>query len=264
VEPDAGGGTIGRPVRRVPAVAIACLGAAIAGFLVGREVAYQSSVGGESGIFGAAAIVFAALLGTVLVSGAWLVIGATRVGLRRAVGFPLPTLGVLLAAAIVGDVTAAPTGGTFHRPVQLLSEGATTSVIRLDGGTSAVEAAGTASCRSVPDATAVGSLDARDLGKVEGATLRGSIGLATATDPLSIDLFVDAVDFAPDEAIPSWSGTGTLVHSGADALDGRVEFDLRLTPFDPKMPAPTRTWPQRLSGTIDWTCDPLAAAQADQ
>ena len=263
-----GGAAIGepaeRPRSRPPASYVSGLLLGLVGFLVGRELAYQQSVGGEPGIFGAATIFFAVLLATVLGSVAWLVLAPPRIGRRAALRLLTAALGALVVAAIAGNVTARFTGGIYHRPVQLHSDGATTSSISPDGGAPIIGASGTAVCLSVPDATSVGSIDVLDLGKVEGATLRGSIGLETATDPLSIDLFVDAANFAPDEAIPPWSGTGTLVDSGADALDGRVEFDLTLAPFDPKLPAPTRPWPERLSGSIDWACDPLAAAQADQ
>jgi type II secretory pathway pseudopilin PulG len=226
------------------------------GIVIGRGLAYQSSRGGESGIFGAALLLGLAVVAVLAAAIGWLVVSSIRKrrGQERSL---LAGLGVLLAGAIVGNATAAATGGTVVEPVTLRSSATIVFSIRADDGP-ATDAGGAGRCESGPDQAAVTTVTELDLGELDGASLRGSISVS-GQDVASVDLFIDGGDLSGEEPAPAWNCVAAVTVLSDRMQRGAIEFDAEIVPPDPRMPSPTRTWPGRLSGTIEWTCGALLA-----
>ena len=102
-------------------------------------------------------------------------------------------------------------------------------------------------CRSKPDSTEVGDLDALDVGRLNGLPLLASVTLdAKGMPPVWIVLQVHAIG-AGKEPLPVWAGGARLVANRGSS--GRVTFaDIAADP------APVAGWPATLSGDVAWTC----------
>ncbi len=232
------------------------------GILVGRSIAYQQSLGGLGGIFGAASWGAALIGGSALVVVAALIVTWRRRGnVRRTAGSSL-LLGALLAAGTIGgSATAATTGGVYVRPIELDALGRTNAEVTGQGVLFAPTADGDAECRSVPDGTNAAIVIALDVGELGSGTLRSWISLPTGDgDAEGIELIIDGADLAEGSGQPNWHGTATFKGLGADGTTGTVVFESLPLQLDGGKepgagPAPV-DWPVALSGRISWTCGP--------
>jgi MFS family permease len=247
------------------------VGAAIGGFLGGRAMAYVSSQGGLSEIFGTVYLV---------VFGGGLVVGMVIVGLvatkfrHGQMSWPIKTM--FLAAALVvvgalgGEVSARSTGGTYHTPVVLRAP-ARLHVVLADASAAFVARDdGEAECRSVGDSRSFSDLSGLDLGELGPGTLR--VGFTLGTDgpnAAMVEYFIDAGDLPEGAQMISWAGIAQTSDMTADSTSGRLTFtDLPLARSDGKpapdsTPPPVEAWPSTLSGSMTWACDPWSPQLGD-
>jgi hypothetical protein len=100
-------------------------------------------------------------------------------------------------------------------------------------------------CRSKPDSTELGGVDAHEVGRLNGLPLQISVTLdGIDMPPVWILLQVEATGGGPDSA---WVGEGRLAAS--TAAGGRVTFAGLAASL-----APVGGWPATLSGEAVWTC----------
>jgi hypothetical protein len=239
------------------ALALVLAGMVGVGLFAGRTVAYQQSVGGMTGAFSGislAVIAVPSILATWIGVAVVAKLARARTGVVRNVN--VLALASLVVGAVVGNVTAAATGGTYVEPVVLSADGTTEAAITSASAAFEPTAGGAARCASEPDGSALASLTALDLGELGQGTLRASILIVPARPAsTSMELFIDGAD-RPAGTEASWTGTGSVTTHAADWTTATIDFtDLRpLT--DPKLPAPAAPWDTPLSGTISWTCEP--------
>ena len=237
----------------LPALAAATAIVVVA-FLDGRYVAFLNSKPAFFARIDVLLLVAAAVVGA-------LVLGfvARRAGRRwpaLATRRPALVVGGLVAVGFVlGMATAGATGALHREPVVLEAVGKAAGLIEnVDDFVSGGDAPAT--CRSVPDGTAVSSVTAEDLGTIDGLTLRGSLSLPTPSDAVPSEVFVDGADLPPDSMQPSWSGVTSLAEVAPDGRSGVLSFAALTLSVDP--PPGSRPngepWPTTLSGTIRWTC----------
>jgi hypothetical protein len=102
-------------------------------------------------------------------------------------------------------------------------------------------------CQSSRDSTAVGRIDALEVGRLNGLPLLTSVTLdGTGLPPVWIVLQVQPIG-AGREPLPVWVGEGRLVASTASS--GHVTFTGLAAD-----PVPVSGWPVTLSGEVAWTC----------
>jgi hypothetical protein len=262
-QPVAGSSPTGadRPPRREVVLIFIGIGAALVGGLVGREIARENSV---YALFGGAIPTFF----LVVTIGALVLIGLLALAVRHGdLSFPISTMlvaaGTLAAGAVGGNVTARATGGTSIAPVVLEAPGTMTLV--MPGGVQFV--AGTdasARCASTPDGRTVADVVGRDLGELGPGTLRGTISLpGQVSDEASASFFIDAGDLPDGSSQPSWSGPARISDLGLAGTSGKLTFsilgrdpDPALKPGSSAPPASAGAFPDALSGTITWACQP--------
>jgi hypothetical protein len=252
---------------------IVVLAAAALGVAVGRTLAYITSEGGLSGIFGRVYLFLFVVASFVVV----LTIGASALKFRhgqlsRAIATVFGAGAILITGTILGTVTAEATGGTYHDPV-VLTAPATVSV-RIDPTqvTFVAQDQGPAECRSGPDTPRFADLSALDLGELGEGTLRAGLMIDTeGPGTASVELFIDGADLPEGSPMVSWSGAVAVTSMSPSGDAGTVSFsDLALSQGDGK-PAPADSgsevglpsplvsdWPATLTGTLDWTCQPWA------
>jgi hypothetical protein len=222
---------------------------ATVGAFLGYEVAYQASVGGLGGALGAAFIAYA-IGGLVLIA---VLVGVAN-SLRRegrgrvASRYSFATAGLLLAGAGSGFVAVPVLDIGYHEPVTLEARGEAT-VTLADVPEFVPRPAGRADCHSVPDGTDVAEVVALSLGELNGNVLRADIYGGT------ISLFVDAAHLPEGSVPPMWT-TAAEATTSSGATTGTVRFDDAPLRVDPELGRPVGTWPETLSGEVEWSCGP--------
>ena len=250
-----------RPPRREVGLIFIGIGAALIGALVGREIARENTV---YALFGGAITTF--LL--VVTIGGLVLVGLIALAVRRGdMTFPISAMlvaaGTLAAGAVGGTVSASATGGTYIAPVILEAPGRMTLAmpgpVQFVAGTEA-----SARCASTPDGRTVADVVGLDLGELGPGTLRGTISLpGQASGEASASFFIDAGDLPDGSSQPSWSGPVRMSELGLDGRSGKLTFsnlgrdpDAALKPGSSAPPASSGTFPDALSGTITWACQP--------
>jgi hypothetical protein len=237
------------------ALVVIVLGSLVGGIALGRNHAWNQSVGGMTAAFGG--IVFA------IAAGAMLVFGIAAAVAERIFRAPRGSSGratkVAVAGLVVGGLlgygTAAATGGTYREPVIRESAGTTNAVITTPSDGFVPTADGPATCRSVSDGDAIGEVTALDLGQLGNGTLRAFATIESETG-VRLELFIDGADVA-DGAAPSWTGLASVGSRSMDGLAATITFDGLALVTDPKLPLPAAAWPRALSGSLGWGCDPF-------
>jgi len=250
-----------RPPRRAVVLIFIGIGAALVGGLVGREIARENSVYALLG--GAIATFFLVVTIGVLVLIGFIALAVRRGDLSVPISAMLVVAGTLAAGAVGGDVTARATGGTYVAPVVLETPGTMTLAMPGDlqfvAGTDA-----SARCASTPDGRTVADVVGLDLGKLGPGTLRGTIRLPDqGSDDASASFFIDAGDLPDGSSQPSWSGPARMSDLRLTGMSGKLTFsslgrdpDPALKPGSSAPPASAGTFPDALSGTITWACQP--------
>ena len=234
--------------------------AVIVGLLSGRSFAYMSSIGGFSAALGVPLLGMALVGGVVGVAVVAAILARLRgTSIGSTLRFVALATGVLALAAMIGAVTARATGAIYVEPIVLQAGGRIHVDVTSEGMPFVVRADAAAECASVPDGRLVGSITALDVGELGDGTLRGSIGLGTEPGQSRIEFFIDGADLPEGDLPPVWGGTVPIDEVTSDRSAGRASFDnLRLLDEgkDPDATVPPSEWPESLSGTISWTCDP--------
>ena len=248
-----------RPSRRRPALLMIGIGAAIVGGFVGREIARENSV---YALFGGLIPTFF----LVVTIGALVLVALIALAIRRG-NLSLPISGMLVAAgmlaacAVVGDVTARATGGTYVAPVVLETTG--TMTLAMPGGAPFVPGtATTARCESTPGGSTVADVVGRDLGELGPGTLHGSIGFGVdGADQPAVSFFIDGADLPDGTSLISWTGRAQAIELGPSGTSGKLTFtgvdrdpDSALKPGSSAPQASADPFPGTLSGTIVWSC----------
>lgn len=110
----------------------------------------------------------------------------------------------------------------------------------------------TATCTSRPDSSALQQITIRDLGQLNGATLRAFMTVPEAGATTEIGLFVDVGE---PEVTLAWRGNADL-DLASGGVTGTASFAaLPLEQLTPNA-APAGEWPKSLTGVLLWTCDP--------
>ena len=107
-------------------------------------------------------------------------------------------------------------------------------------------------CFSEADGSRVASVSFQDLGELGSGTLGGSVSL-TDGPKAGIEIFIDDADLAGGEQ-PFWSGVAQVSTTTDDRSRGRVTMDA--LPGVELSEDRALLWPDTLSGTVDWVCDP--------
>ena len=248
-----------RPSRRRPALLLIGIGAAILGGLVGREIARENSV---YALFGGAIPTFF----LIVTIGALALVAVIALAIRRG-NLSLPISGMLVAAgmlatgAVVGDVTARTTGGTYVAPVVLEAPG--TMTIAMPGDAPFVPRTdASARCESTPGGSTVADVIGRDLGELGPGTLHGSIGFGVdGADQPAVSFFIDGADLPDGTSLISWTGRAQVIELGPSGTSGKLTFtgvgrdpDSALKPGSSAPPASADAFPDALSGSIVWSC----------
>ena len=195
---------------------------------------------------------------------------------------------VLLSAAIAACGGSAASGQPSNAPSSRLSTAAPTSsasepgpgpsvsvtpppVVLLASGSAGLDLDGlpafaathsTATCQSGPDVLTADIVTATELGELSGATVRGTVHPpASAADPGSIEIFIDAGDLADGSFQPFWTGPATFFMD-ADGVSGAAAFANLKLETDPMLPSPDPKWPASMAGRLKWRCDPWNAPNA--
>ena len=234
----------------------------------GRTLAYEQSLGGLTGITGAALLSFGIGLAVVALVVLGLVASMRGAGPKTSVVMPwFASAGVLVIGALVGNLSAPLLGGTYREPVVLTAAAGVSLQLDPVSMSFVSQDQGQAECRSQPDGRTMVSLSALDLGRLGPGTVRAGLTLPDGSNPApAIEIFIDGGSL-PDGAAPvSWSGTASVANLGADQRSGQLTFlDLRLATLSGKPAAdPSATgavigWPLSLSGGLRWTCGPWPA-----
>lgn len=242
--------TLGRVI-----FAIVALGGLAAGIAVGRAYAYSQSVGGLTAAF--SAIWFGFLLFGLLVFGIVASLVARIVRAPAGSGRRLLVLAGVFAFAgvLLGDVTAAATGGLYgqQQPTIYEAAGSTEATIESGSTTFVPRHGGEADCHSAPDSTFVGGIIALDLGELGPGTLRAIFEVPTNAAQTHVEIFIDGADVGPDEGQPTWTGSAEVAASGI-ARTGTITFTNLGLYTDSKLPAPVAPWDAPISGSISWEC----------
>lgn len=249
------------PSRRRLALVILGIGAAVVGGFVGREIARENSV---YALFGGAIPTFF----LIVTIGAFVLVALIALAIRRGdLSFPIAGMlvaaGMLAAGAVLGDVTARTTGGTYLAPVVLEATG--TMTLAMPGGAPFVPGTAiSARCESTPGGSTVAEVVGLDLGELGLGTLQGTITLPDqVSDEANVSFFIDAGDLRDGSSPPSWSGLARASELGPAGASGTLTFSgLGRDPepaLKPGMSAPTASpgaFPDALSGTVTWACQP--------
>lgn len=239
------------PLRLVVLPGLVLVGSVYAGYLIAR----QASAPGE-------------LQGLVYT---WLVpIGlvALLLSLAGAIGRSHPSdeprmaptqamaAGIALAAGTIVGVVLTPILGLTYKPAVVL--GATgPAVLALSGRPDFVaDPSAAATCRSVPDGTALMALDVQTAGRLRTERLLVELvrDAATSRDTITIQLGGEG------GLVVIWDGDATISPSDVDAHAGTATFgDLAgANAADKGLPrasnGPSDGWPATLSGTLTWSC----------
>ena len=242
-----------RQARLIVVVAVFVLGV-----YLGRSIAYELSIGGES-ILGASVLAGLALVGAAAASIVWPVVARLS---GRSVGRALASVGLSTAALAVGAVagtgTAGLTGATYHPPITLEAP-ATIQSDLFGPGLAVALADGTAGrCTSEPDSRRIASVTALDLGAFGSGRLRGF--LVFAGDG-SVDgwALIDGTDVDPEVLPIRWAGALHVMSISADRSSGDVFFPDVPLAVDAKLPDATigPEWPRTIAGDISWQCQPF-------
>ena len=242
---------IGRGIALIIAVSALAIGA-----LLGNDVAKYLETGGFA-MLGAYIWIVTIVVGIVGLTAPAVVAWLVR---RRRMSPAIATLlvaGVLLGTGAIGGAGAFGLARDEREPVEFQAPGRVRVEIRGASPpfTARIDAA--AECSSVADDRSVGSVSALDVGELGSGTVRASISLVSSADQVpSIDLFVDGGDLPEGSEQPFWSGPLLVIQAAADT--GRASFEGvdRVAEPDPPPSTGTDPWPDSLSGTITWTCDP--------
>lgn len=250
-----------RPRSSVSTVvfAIVAIGAAVAGILVGREIALEQS---RRLLFAGAIPMF---LLAIVVVGLGLV-GLVGLGVRRgrlnlAIGTAFAASGLLAAGAVVGWATAAATGGTERAPVILQAAGTATLTMAADPGTFAAGDGGAATCELEQDGRGVAMVTALDLGQLASGTLRARVSLSTdEPDAGRVEFWIDGADLPEGADQPFWLGSAEITWNDragrATFTDVRRESDPATGPGSGAASISADGWPATFSGTLGWICEP--------
>ena len=162
------------------------------------------------------------------------------------------------SASAAPDDPARPTA--TPEPVVLQATGTATAVVAGGSAMFAARDGGPATCHSLPDSRQVGDVTALDLGELGPGTLRAMLNPAGP----SLAAFIDGGDLPDGAYQPFWSGPVTIRSTGAGSTAGTatfaaltLEIEAATKPGEP--PPGIDAWPDRLAGTISWTCAPWAA-----
>lgn len=236
------------------------IGATLVGGLVGREIARENSVYSMFGGMIPTLFLLAAV-------GALGLIGLIALAARRGhPTFPISAMliaaGTLAAGAVGGNVTARATGGTYVAPVVLEASG--TMTLAMPDAQFVVRLSASARCESTPDGQTVADVFGPDLGELGPGTLRGSITLAGhGSDPASAAFFIDGGDLPDGSSQPFWSGPVRVSDLGLAGTSGVITFsglgrdpDPALKPGSSAPPVSAGAFPDALSGTVTWACQP--------
>jgi hypothetical protein len=231
----------------VGAVAVPLVVAALLGF----TSAYRLTLGlADLGLESFNARLTAGILGFPLVVA---MLTSAVVLLQRGRRTPRGPLVLAAAAILVGGAAGAlavPLLDLGYPPDVFTSRGQ--AVIRLENDGFEAGNVGLATCASVPDGTAVGEVDALELGRLNGAPLRATLARARTNlpwelGPWHLDLWVDGA-YLPDGKGVFWAADLPPAHaSGA----GRASLGFKAT-----RTIGGQGWPRELAGVIEWTCDP--------
>jgi hypothetical protein len=238
--------------------AIVLVAAVVIGVLAGREIAYERSLPGLSGVLGGIIPMF--LLGVAIVGLLAVALVATlirRGHVSRAVVTLVATAGMLTSGAFGGAASAGATGAVHREPVVLQAAGE--AHVELDGVRLPFDAVDRSpvECESVPDGVAVAAVTASALGELGPATLRASVSVpALGPGASRADFWIDAGDLADGATQPYWSGSVLVLEMARDGTSGRLAFDGLAHPIDEKLPPADASWPATISGQLSWSCQP--------
>jgi hypothetical protein len=233
----------------------------VLGFLIGRSIAYQVSRGGLEAAIGGGLWVYGTLFVLVIL---FAFVGIRARIRRRPVGATLRPLAlsslIFVGAAIVGNVTAAFTGG-LHREAQVL-EASGTITLRLDGVTGFVAAEGSpARCASLPDGMDVAGVTGLELGLLGTRHLRGSVSLPFGNEAdAHVELWIDGADLPEGAAQPVWTGPVMVSVRPGEDRPGQATFDSLPLVHNPDLPPYGEPFPETLAGSLVWNCTLFSAS----
>ena len=175
---------------------------------------------------------------------------------------PLPASSPGPSGPTSSSAPGSPVAGPAPEPVVLSASATTTAAISASLPFAAT-GGGAATCRSVPDSTAIGVVTALALGELGTDTLRAIWAVpATATGLTPPELFIDGGDLPEGTFQPFWTGTAQVTGLVANGGSGTLIFSkLELDP-DPAAkpgsagPGGADQWPATLAGTLSWSCGP--------
>lgn len=229
-------------------------GACIFGVFVGREIAHQGSLGGFGGSMNALFLGFLLILSAGAVGLVGLIALAFRLGhASQAVSTIFVSAGLILLGAVGGGGTAGFTGGIYHEPAVLHTEGETQIELRPNALMFVAQDHGRARCESVPDGRDVAVVTGLELGELGSGTLRATLPLKAETRVgARAEFFIDGGDLAEGVNQPFWGGPVQITELGGGGLSGRLTFE-NLERVDTHLPD---AWPATISGTVRWACEP--------
>jgi len=232
------------------------------GAFLGYESAYESTLGGFSGIGAAfiamgigAMVVITLMIG---VANALRPAGRGRVASRYA----FAAAGLLAAGGVGGGAVVRAFDLGYHAPVVLEARGEASIVL---DGIPAFEprASGRADCQSVADRKNVQRVVALSLGTLNGGSLRADVSLQVpGVSRAFLSLFIDAEDLPETSFPPMWQSLEPMILSSSDGTTGSLSFGGAAIRVDPVMGAPAGTWPATLAGELSWACDQWFAPDA--
>ncbi|HEX7949828.1 MAG TPA: hypothetical protein VF494_05740 [Candidatus Limnocylindrales bacterium] len=250
-----GSGRLEGRASRVAGAAFLAIGMLV-GVLLGRGVAYSTSIGGLSGAFavplGASLLAVASLVAAAVGTVGWL---ARRRRSSAAILGAFGAAGTLVLGTGLGIVSAGATGGTYREPVVLTSPGTGSLTLIRPELPFTANPDGPVQCASEGDGQVVHGITGLELGELGPGTVRGGLTLLLADGTGSLELFIDGGDLPDGADQPFWTGAVTYAGVVADGTSGSVAFE-RLTREPAAGPVATADvrWPEVLGGTLRWTC----------
>ncbi|HEX6139104.1 MAG TPA: discoidin domain-containing protein, partial [Candidatus Limnocylindria bacterium] len=185
------------------------------------------------------------------------------VDMRASEGTVLAGLAYIPSAAELASMTPQPlpptpepTPSPTPMPAAAVADGvATLTIENLEGFVP--QADGSATCTSTPGGTAVSSVNVLDAGGFRGFPVTVSlqpIGHMADGGRASVYVHIARADGMASDSM-NWMADGTVDSLAADGMAGTITF------ANAEMlarPEGSQDWPQTMSGSIAWRCDPWA------